>query len=118
MVIVIIIIIIAIPKGPNFHKLFSDYAGESWCTIAKDDSYISIDTNPTDIDDYYNSDAYSAIMEINKILGFSDALSDALNEKIGNTNSLAGRMTEENKKIKVSWTYHPDNGLEIIYEKK
>ncbi len=29
-----------------------------------------------------------------------------------------GQQSEENKKFRVSWTYHPDRGLEVLYEKK
>ncbi len=55
-----------------------------------------------------------AIKYANEELGFSGALYD----KMLNTNSLMGRQTEENKKYKVSWTYHPSNGLEVTYEIK
>ena len=34
------------------------------------------------------------------------------------TTALMGRQSAETDKYKVSWTYHPDNGLEVTYEKK
>lgn len=100
--------------GINFEKEFADIADESWCDIASDGSYMTIDTNPLDIDDYYGSDAVDAIEEINKKLGFSDSVY----QKMMQTRSLDGRVSEENDKFKVSWTYHPDNGMEVMYEKK
>lgn len=33
------------------------------------------------------------------------------------TNALMGRQREENDKYRVSWTYHPNRGLEVTYEK-
>lgn len=100
--------------GINFEKEFAEIADESWCDIASDGSYMTIDTNPLDIDDYYGSDAVDAIEEINKKLGFSDSVY----QKMMQTRSLDGRVSEENDKFKVSWTYHPDNGMEVMYEKK
>ena len=35
-----------------------------------------------------------------------------------NTSALMGRQVEENDKYKVSWTYHPDDGLTVTYTKK
>lgn len=99
--------------GINFEKEFADIADESWCDIASDGSYMTIDTNPLNIDDYYGSDAIAAIEEINKKLGFSDSVY----QKMMQTRSLDGRISEENDKFKVSWTYHPDNGMEVMYEK-
>ena len=34
------------------------------------------------------------------------------------TTALMGRQSEENSKYKVSWSYHPDSGLEVMYQKK
>ena len=32
--------------------------------------------------------------------------------------ALMGRQSEENSKYKVSWSYHTDSGLEVMYQKK
>ena len=37
---------------------------------------------------------------------------------MGETRSMDGRQSDENDKYKVTWTYHPDKGLEVMYEKK
>lgn len=34
------------------------------------------------------------------------------------TTALMGRQVEENSKCKVSWTYHPDDGLKVTYTEK
>ena len=95
-------------------KKFADIADESWCDIASDGSYMKLDTNPYDIDDSFNSDAWNKIEEVNTALGFSEALMG----KMGETRSMDGRQSDENNKFKVTWTYHPDKGLEVMYEKK
>lgn len=115
---VVAVILIAVSSSGgsevDFGKTFAEYEGENWCTIAADGSYMKVDTNPSDIDDYTDFEAYFAIEGINEELGFSDALY----EKMGQTSAMQGRQNDENDKVKVSWTYHPDKGMEIIYERK
>lgn len=93
---------------------------------AADDSYMIIDTNPYDkafdemnhveqtIFPQKEKDSLSGIKYVNKKLGFSDAVY----RKMMETSALMGRQSEENNKYRVSWTYHPDAGLEVMYEKK
>lgn len=88
-------------------------------------NYFTIDTYP---DEYKSMDettaallraeteknALEAIQYANKALGFSDSLyQDMLN-----TSAIMGRQSEENEKYRVKWSYHPDDGLEVTYEKK
>lgn len=114
-VVVILIVMIALGGGTaDFNKLFPEYTGENWCTIAKDGSYMEVDTNSLDMDDYTYTEAYYAIEDINEKLGFSSATF----KKMGQTCSLDGRLTESNDKYTVSWTYHPNRGMEVLYEKK
>ena len=103
----------------DFNKQFSDIKDKNWCTIAQDGSFMFIDTNPGDEENIllYMEDfqeAAEAIPSINSRLGFSEALF----EKMQQTRAMDGRLEDENKRYKVSWTYHPDVGLEILYEKK
>ena len=87
--------------------------------------YFTLDTYP----DYYENmdkdlaailasgvqeDTLEAIRYANEEFGFNGAL---YSKMIGTT-ALMGRQSEENDKYKVSWTYHPDDGLEVTYEKK
>lgn len=100
--------------GPDLEAIFDEYCDSEWAFVAADGSYLSIDTNPNDEDDYTDFGAYFAISSVNSALG----LPDALFEKMGQTRALDGRQTESYDDLTVSWTYHPDNGLEIMYEKK
>ena len=93
--------------------------------IVGNGDYFTIDTYP---DTYENIDdnmkalllpdiqknALEAIRYANEELGFNDSVYS----KMMKTTALMGRQNEETDKYKVSWTYHPDNGLEVTYEKK
>lgn len=100
--------------GKNFNKRYSDIADESWCTIAEDGTWMKIDTNPIDVEDYLEYDAYEKIAEINNDLGFSSVVA----EEMGQTRALDGRQSADTDKFEVSWSYHPDNGLEVLYKAK
>ena len=65
---------------------------------------------------YYEAfvDGMDFIEQVNIDLGFSAALS----EKMNTTSWDMGRQTQENDDYIVSWTFHPDKGLEVMYEVK
>ena len=106
-----------INRKPSFQSAFEDAGGKNnigeWVSLSEDGKSLSIDTNPGDESDYYDYDATDAIVKINKALGLPDALYD----KMLVTRAIDGRQTETYEDISVSWTYHPDYGLEIIYER-
>ena len=101
-----------------FQRAFEKAGGKNnigeWVTVSGDGKSLRIDTNPADEDDFYDSGATKAIRKINKELD----LPDSLYEKMTETRALDGRQNWTNNRITVSWTYHPDQGLEIIYERK
>ena len=108
-------------NGKDFNKMFAEIKFNSWCEIAEDGSWMRIDTNPYDIDSdefdysyylYVYNPCSEKIKEVNLQLGFSSALY----AKMGETTFIQGRQTQSNDKYTVSWTYHPDKGLEILYE--
>lgn len=134
-VVIAISIAVSMFGGSKFSKLVSDMLNEypyADNAVGSDGSYLKIDTNPTNLDlddiDYSNaaqvasarifsnvqSDSLDGIKMVNEKLGFTASLY----EKMMATNALQGRQSEENGKYKVSWTYHPDKGLEVTYEKK
>lgn len=55
-----------------------------------------------------------AIKHANSELGFNNYLYT----QMLNTTALMGRQSAETDKYRASWTYHPDEGLEVAYEKK
>ena len=118
---VIYFIIRAATSEKDFNDMYGALSAFNWCTIGSDGSYMVIDTNPDDVDDeliklYYTEDEYivsgKEIQNVNSELGFPDSLY----EKMLSTTSVQGRQIVSNKKYTVSWTYHPDKGLEVMYE--
>ncbi len=103
-----------IPNGPDLYSVYIKYCKSSFATLADDGSYLSIDTNPNDIKNHTEDDAISAIFYINEALD----LPDSLIEKMSSTRALDGIQSSEYDGLEVSWSYHPDDGLEVIYEVK
>ncbi len=109
-------------KTANFREMFPDLTITSYTEIGEDGQYLKIDTNPddTDEDDFGISEyltmnsALDAIEQVNSDLGFSSALL----EKMKKTTAIQGVQSDSNEKYVVTWSYHPDNGLEVIYEIK
>ena len=123
---VIILFIIIFTISPSAFDTFSNHdntmnevynkigCDSYYCEVAYDGSYLEIDTNPGDLDDYSSTVAWDMVKKANEEFGFSEAL----NSKMNKTRALDGTMSEENNKVEVSWTYHPDDGLEVIYTLK
>ncbi len=100
---------------PNF-KLFSDLYTNTTVTLADDESYLMIDTNPSNISggSLSQDSALNEIQKFNKFFG----LPDWIYQEMLKTRAIDGRQLEEFDKVTVSWSYHPDYGLEVIYRKK
>lgn len=104
---------VTVKTGPDFNQLFTDCELDSeWATVGSDGSYLKIDTNPYDEDDYTDYAAFFSIYAINEKLGLPDSLA----EKMEQTSALDGRQSETYEDVTVSWKYHPDYGLEVTYE--
>lgn len=103
--------IVVEPAGPDLKAIYKEFCKSSFSNIASDGSYLSIDTNPYDIDDYSDSEAILAILSVNEALEFPESVIN----KMSSTRALDGMQTYTGNGIEVSWTYHPDRGLEIMY---
>ena len=121
---IVIAIVIVILTPSKFEKVKDEcvmIAG----TVSGSGDYFTIDTCP---DAYDNMDpalkamllpdaqknALEAIKYANEAFGFNESVYS----QVMRTSALMGRQSEENDKYKVSWTYHPDDGLEVTYEEK
>lgn len=95
----------------TLHDVYADIT----ITLADDGSYLSIDTNPYDLKDNTTNKAIGLmhVREANESLG----LPDWLYEEIVSTRAIDGRQKEAFDKVTVTWSYHPDHGLEVIYRK-
>ncbi len=116
-ILVIVIALIALSGGgskSDFNTMYSSIAGESWCEIATDGTWMKLDTNPYDLDDYNNTTAWSKIKTVLNDLGFPSSVS----EEMAETRALDGKQTASTDEYEVSWTYHPDSGLETMFKVK
>lgn len=103
---------VTVKKGPDFKSIYNTYCSSTYATVGSDGSYLSIDTNPYDIDDYTASGSIQAIIDVNSALGLPDYVLDDM----GSTTALMGRQSATFDDVTVSWSYHPDKGLEVTYK--
>ena len=80
--------------------------------LSSDKMSITIDTNPNDREDYFDMAALDLIQELHKELGIPDGVYTAMMQ----TRSIDGRPTRTQGNINISWSYHPDKGLDVLYE--
>lgn len=76
-------------------------------TLSSDGLSICIDG-----EDKYDTSSYYDVATVITVLG----LPDSLGTEMDNTNSLMGVQTETYDNIEVRWSYHPDNGLDVIFK--
>ena len=107
---------------PDFKELFGKKTPANYFSISSDGKTMKIDSNPTekDSDDFTWTDyttmleASDMVKEVNEKLGFSSGLIERMNS----TTALQGMLSQETEHYSVSWTYHPNHGLEVFYEIK
>ena len=100
---------------PDF-KLFYDLYDNLTVSVAEDGSYMTVDNNPLDLKGgsiIYSEEGLNQVKLTNKALG----LADWLYEEMLNTRALDGRQKEVFDDVTVTWSYHPDHGLEVIYRR-
>lgn len=103
-------------KGPDFKKLYNEIESDvkyGW-EVGSDGSYLMADTNVYDLDDYSNSAIWYSIKDMNKKLG----LPNSLDNDMAQTTWSMGRQNQtfEDAGVTVTWTYHPDKGMEVTYK--
>lgn len=94
-----------------YENVYAQYPDAVACyEIGNDGSYLEVDTNPLDIDDYYNA-TYMSVLE-----AFQSELDvpDYVAQLMLTTTAMQGRQTETVNGLIISWTYHPDRGLEVL----
>ena len=120
----IVIIALVIALAPSeFDKVESECVhiagivktGKGYFTIeTMPDSWENMDsTTKAILLSTHQQNALDAIKYANEELGFPGVYFQMLN-----TSALMGLQSDENKKYKVTWTYHPDDGLTVTYSKK
>lgn len=99
------------PLNTAYDTLYKEFGWNSCYTLGSDKSYLQVDTNPYDIDDYYN-DTY---LQILKSAITALKLHDYIYQRMLKTTAMQGRQDVTVNGINVSWTYHPDKGLEAMF---
>lgn len=98
-------------KFETFQKAYSTCGAPSGIEVSDEGKTITIDGNGED--DYYGATISSTVCVLNAVGTPSYVLSN-----MNTTNSLMGRQTATfGDKIDVSWSYHPDNKLDIVIHK-
>ena len=107
-------VLVTVLSGPDFAAIFEECCDSGYAEVAGDGSYLTIDTNPKNRDDYIDYGAYYAIQDVHEIL----ELPESLWEKMKKTRALDGTQVQEYEDlgIVVTWSYHPDKGLDVTYE--
>lgn len=85
---------------------------KEYAVLSYDNTSLVIDTKPGDSYYRYESEATTAIAMCNNFL----KLPSSVAEKMSSTRALDGMQSQNCGDFTVSWTYHPDNGLKVIYE--
>lgn len=99
--------------APDF-KLFYALYDDLTVSVAEDGSYMTIDNNPLNLKGgsiIWNDAGLKHVKLTNRSLG----LPDWLYEEMANTRAIDGRQKEIFKDVTVTWSYHPNQGLEVIY---
>lgn len=120
----VIAIAVAFPHESTFERVKSECVHIAGIVTGGGDHF-TIDTYPDEfeaLDPFVvapllpalRDNALEAIRYANEQLGFNGSVYSKMIE----TTALMGRQSEENNKYRVSWTYHPDDGLKVTYEKK
>ncbi|OPZ23401.1 MAG: hypothetical protein BWZ03_00528 [bacterium ADurb.BinA186] len=97
-------------KGAYDNAVSVNGSSASAC-LTLSDSALMGDTNPYDIDDYYNATYTAVVQGVNTYLGLDSSIWSEMIQ----TRALDGRVSEESNGYKVSWTYHPDQGLQVTW---
>jgi len=80
-------------------------------TIGADDSYITTDTNPYNIPDYYNASYVNICEQVVYKLGMPASTWQLMIS----TRALDGTRTDTKNGVFASWTYHPNSGLRTTF---
>lgn len=100
--------------GIDFQQIYNENCSSKFAKVASDGSYLHIDTNPEDKERDMNYEAYNAVKKVNQALG----LPESVLHRMDSTRAMDGIQTYTADGLEITWTYHPDKGLEVDYTKK
>lgn len=109
----------------DFYAIYDECDCNHECVSVGND-YMFIDTNPYNYDSdssdrvtqvaavMYNTVATNNIKKVHAKLG----IPDYVYQEMIRTRAVDGKQTYSGEKVEISWTYHPDQGLEVMYKRK
>lgn len=95
----------------TFQKAFESCGSPSGVSVSDNGTTLSVDTMGEE--DYSGADYYDMVCIVNAVGTPSYIISN-----MDTTNSLMGRQFDEFDGIEVSWSFHPDNGANVVFHKK
>lgn len=81
-----------------------------------DGTKIASDNKSIQVDSFGKYD-FSSLSDVQTIIESLD-LPDSLYDEMCATNALMGRQSDTYDGFEISWSYHPDNGLDVIFKYK
>jgi len=93
-----------------FEEAYDTCGSPSGITVSDEGTTITINGNGEY--EYSNADIYDIACVLSEVKTPSYIISN-----MDTTNSLMGRQTASFDGIDVSWSYHPDNGLDVVLHK-
>lgn len=107
------------PNEVNFYDVYlSCDCYSRWADVY--DASLRVDTNPSDysssssLSTLWMDDVLASIKKIHTMLGIPSYVYDDMLA----TRAVDGHQNYSGTKVDVSWTYHPDRGLEVAYKAK
>ena len=120
-VMLVIFVVFLIPSAafgendvPDLKAIYEEYCDSKWATLSGDGMSLTLDSNPSNISDFTEFEALFAIEDVNQAL----RLPESVYVQMGNTTVMQGVQTYERGSLIVTWSYHPDNGMEVLYSIK
>ena len=98
---------VEIIKNKNTLMRAYEACTSSGTKLSADGLSISVDSSGE-----YDYISLTDVYIISGILQLPNSLTDAMIS----TNSLMGRLTEQHGDFEISWSFHPDNGLDVIFK--
>lgn len=97
----------------RFKNLYYEFnCNRPWAEYGE--SYLSIDTNPDDSYSDSKTYYYEAIDAI-RLINYKLGIPDSVYERMQRTAAIDGMQYYYGNNITVSWSYHPNSGLEVMY---
>lgn len=95
----------------TFQKAYDTCGAPAGITVSDGGKSLIIDGKGEE--DYSGAEIYNTVCVLTEVKVPSYIISN-----METTNSLMGRQSDEFDGIAISWSYHPNNGLDIVINKK